>query len=310
MTAGSSGDDPSEKTEVLSGDLETLNKELAKAKEQDACLIVIRGTPQGHRFFLTKGKMIIGRDPAADVTLSDQSVSRKHVEITKDRGKTLLSDLGSANGTIVNGKRMGKGESVQLVKEDMVRLGNTILKYLPAGEIETLFYANIASAANTDPLTRVYNRRYFNEALEVEFKRTKALHSDLAVIYFDIDHFKKVNDTHGHDAGDFILKEFSAIIRTKFVRPKDVFARFGGEEFVLLLANTKAEIAADIAENIRATIEAHAFIYKGKRIPLTMSAGVAEVAATIESAQTFINHADKALYESKSSGRNRVTVSS
>lgn len=305
-----SGDDAGDKTAVLTGDAVTLAKELAKAKEQEACLIIIRGTPQGHRFFLTQAEMTIGRDMSADIQLNDQSISRKHAKVFRaaESGTVTLTDLGSQNGTYVNDRRVAPGEPVKLAKEDMIRMGSSILKFLPAGEIEILFYGNLGSAAHTDALTKIYNKGYLLEALEAEFKRAKALHTDFSVVYFDLDHFKKVNDTYGHDAGDFVLREFTALVRGKHVRPRDIFARYGGEEFVLLLGNTNAQAAAETAEKIRALVEAHAFVYEGKRIPVTTSLGVAELQADIESALTLLRSADKALYAAKSGGRNRVVV--
>ncbi|MEK6578942.1 MAG: GGDEF domain-containing protein, partial [Bdellovibrionota bacterium] len=179
---------------------------------------------------------------------------------------------------------------------------------LPAGELEILFYGNLDLAAHTDPLTRVYNKGYLTEALEAEFKRAKALHQDFAILFLDIDYFKKVNDTYGHDAGDYVLKEFTALIRAGFLKPKDVFARYGGEEFVVLLSNTGGTAAAEIGEKIRAAIESHAFVYEGKRIPITSSLGVAELRPGIESAQTLLKNSDKALYQAKQTGRNKVVV--
>jgi two-component system cell cycle response regulator len=308
---GNSGNAPDgDKTAVLQGVQETLNKELAKAKEQEACLIIIRGTPQGHRFFITQDEMVMGRDPAADISVSDQSVSRKHAKLNREKGKVRLTDLGSSNGTLVNDKKVESGQSVILAKEDMIKLGNSIFKFLPAGELEILFYGNLGSAAHTDSLTRVYNKGYLLEALDAEFKRAKALHTDFSILFFDLDHFKKVNDTYGHDAGDYVLKEFASIIRSAYLRPKDVFARYGGEEFCVLLAGTGAKAACAQAEKMRAAVEAHAFIYEGKRIPVTTSMGVAELTSGIESAQTLLKAADKALYAAKQSGRNRVVAAS
>ncbi len=299
-------EEATDKTAVLQGTQNTLNAELQKAKEQEACLILIRGAPQGHRFFLTQAEMFIGRDPTADITVSDQGISRKHAKVNKEGDKVRLTDLNSSNGTFVNDKRIAPGNSVILAKEDMVKLGNTILKFLPKGELEILFYGNLGSAAHTDPMTRIYNKGYLIEALEAEFKRAKALHADFSIIFFDLDHFKKVNDTYGHDAGDYVLKEFTSMIRTSHLRPKDIFARYGGEEFVVLLANTSAKLAVELAERIRTAIESHAFIYEGNRLPITTSMGVAELRADIESAQTLLKASDKALYAAKAAGRNRV----
>lgn len=300
----------SEKTTVLSTEQLTLKNDLKKAAEQEACLIIIRGTPQGHRFFLTQPEMIVGRDPNADISVSDASISRKHAKVTKQGTKVLLTDLGSANGTFLNDKKVVANQTVTLQKEDMVRLGNSILKFLPAGELEILFYGNLGSAAHTDALTQIYNKGYLLEALEAEFKRAKALHNDFSVIYFDLDHFKKVNDGYGHDAGDYVLKEFTSLVRSQHIRQKDIFARFGGEEFVILLGNTNAKDAADIAERIRSSVNTHAFIYEGTRLPIACSLGVAELTSEMESANTLLKRADKALYEAKNGGRNRVVVAS
>ncbi|MCM2323232.1 MAG: GGDEF domain-containing protein [Oligoflexia bacterium] len=303
---GSASD--SDKTAVIQGDAETLRKELQKAKEQEACLIVIRGKPQGHRYFLTQPEMVIGRDPSADITVADQAVSRSHARITRSGDDVHLVDLGSSNGTFVNDKKLKPNEPVKLAKEDMLKMGNSILKFLPAGELEILFYGNLGSAAHTDPMTRIYNKGYLLEALEAEFKRAKALHTDFSVLFFDLDHFKKINDTYGHDAGDFVLKEITSLIRGGYLRPKDVFARYGGEEFVVLLSNMNAKAAQELAERIRAAVEMHPFIYEGKRLPVNISMGVAELASGIESAQTLLKAADKALYAAKQGGRNRVVV--
>jgi len=304
-----SSDDSGEKTAFIQGDQATLNKELQKAKEQEACLIMIRGTPQGHRFFITQPEMIIGRDPAADISVADQSISRKHAKVNKADGKVQITDLGSSNGSFVNDKKLAANVPMMLAKEDMVKIGNSILKFLPAGEIEILFYGNLGSAAHTDSMTKIYNKGYLLEALEAEFKRAKALHTDFSLLFFDLDHFKKVNDTYGHDAGDYVLKEFASLVRTSHLRPKDIFARYGGEEFVVLLSATNAKTGSEIAERVRASVEAHPFIYEGKRIPVTTSMGVAEIRADIESSQTLLKAADKALYAAKQGGRNRVVVS-
>lgn len=302
--------DPADKTAVIQGDPETLRKELAKAKEQEACLIIIRGKPQGHRFFLTMPEMTIGRDPTADLCVADQSISRKHAKILKQGETVFVTDLGSSNGTYVNDKKLSPGEPVILAKEDMIKAGNSILKFLPAGELEILYYGNLGDAAHMDPMTKIYNKGYLLEALDAEFKRAKALHTEFTVIFFDLDHFKKVNDTYGHEAGDFVLKEVTALLRAGFMRPKDVFARYGGEEFVVLLASMNAAQGAELAERMRAAVETHAFIYEGKRIPVTCSMGIAEISTTVESAQTLLKQADKALYTSKQGGRNRVTTAS
>jgi diguanylate cyclase (GGDEF)-like protein len=199
---------------------------------------------------------------------------------------------------------------VTIAKEDLIKLGNSIVKYLPAGEIEIVFYGNLNQAANTDPMTKCFNKGYFLEAIEAEFKRAKALSTPLSLIFLDLDHFKKVNDTYGHDGGDYVLKEFSNLVRSLgVIQQKDIFARYGGEEFCLLLPSTVLQDAEKTAELLRGKIQGHSFTYEGKRIPVTSSLGVSELRSDMENASDLIKSSDKALYESKQGGRNRVTVS-
>src|SRR5690606_34691205 len=174
------------------------------------------------------------RDPAVDKSIPDPSISRQHAQLKRQGDKVFICDLGSSNGTVINGRKIAPKQAHPLSKEDMIKLGNSILKFLPRGELEILFYGNMTNAVYTDPLTKIYNKGYLIEAMEAEFKRARALHHDFSVLFFDIDFFKKVNDTYGHDAGDYVLKEFASLIRNSFVGQKDVFARYGGEEFVIL----------------------------------------------------------------------------
>ena len=302
-------EDKTDRTAILGFDQETINRELQKAKEQPACLILIRGTPQGHRFFITADEMIIGRDPSADLSIPDPSISRKHAKVIREGSVVKIEDLGSSNGTAINGKKLEAGNVAKLAKEDLIKLGNSIVKYLPAGEIEIIFYGNLNQAANTDPLTKCFNKGYFLEAIEAEVKRAKALSTQLALIFFDLDHFKKVNDTYGHEGGDFVLKEFTNLVRTMGVlRQKDIFARYGGEEFCLMMPGTTLQDAAQMAEIIRGKVHAHEFLYEGKRIAVTTSLGVSEIKAEMDVAADLIKSADKALYESKQGGRNRVSI--
>ncbi len=290
-------------------DQETINREIQKAKESPDCFVIIRGNPTSHRFFLDKDEMTIGRDPSAEISISDQLISRKHAKVTRKDGTVSIEDLKSSNGTVINGSKLEANSPRVLAKEDMIKLGNTILKFLPAGHIEIVYYGNLNQAANTDPMTKCFNKGYFLEAIEAEVKRARALSSPLTLIFFDLDHFKKVNDTYGHDAGDFVLKEFTSLVRNSgLYKQKDIFARYGGEEFCLLMPGVTSSEAAKIAEEIRGKVHLHEFNYEGKRIPVTTSLGVSELKSDTESANELIKSSDKALYTSKESGRNRVTV--
>ena len=120
----------------------------------------------------------------------------------------------------------------------------------------------------------------------------------------DIDHFKKINDTYGHLAGDFVLKEIAKIIKDS-IRKSDICGRFGGEEFVIVLPNTKLSGAMKLAERIRETIQNHTFDFNGKKINVTVSIGITSVGVN-DSYESLISRADEALYEAKEKGRNRI----
>ncbi len=295
-----------DKTSVLKDTRETLNIELEKAKKEEACFIIIRGQPQGKRYILSKDQMFLGRDPSADLSVNDANISRKHAEIVRRNDVIFLKDLDSTNGTFINDKRL-HGEA-ELKKEDMIKVGNTILKYLPRGELETYYMGTLETAAHTDALTKTFNKGYIMEALETEFKRAKALHHEFSLLILDLDHFKKVNDTHGHDAGDMVLREVANLVKSKVLPSHALFGRFGGEEFLILLPKTSGEAAAELAEKLRAQMEATHFNYEGKRIPVTASIGVTEMSLEIESATMLFKTADKAVYKAKNQGRNQVCV--
>jgi two-component system cell cycle response regulator len=299
-------DDSNDRTTVLKTDL-TIHQEIKKAKEQEACLILIRGFPEGQRYFLTASKMIIGRDPKSEISLVDSSISRRHLCLQKHNGKVLLTDLGSSNGTLVNNKKILPNNPIELNKEDIIQAGNSILKYLPAGELETLYLGNLSLAANNDPLTGLFNKGYLLKILEVETKRAMSLKQPLALIFFDIDFFKKINDTYGHEAGDFVLKQLCQKIKSAHIRSKDILARYGGEEFTLLLLNTSLSTAKERAEQIRTAVEETDFIYENKKISVTLSLGVDEL--DLHQEQDFhalLKSADIFLYQAKKTGRNKV----
>ena len=291
-------------------DLEAEGVEIVRelAQSTSPVLIVIRGIPQGKRFILEGAStFVVGRGKGSDIQVDDPNVSRHHAQITVDGDQVQVADMDSRNGTYVNDEAIGS-EKVTLAKEDMIRMGHTILKYLPAGQFETLYHINITNAAHRDTLTDLFSRQYISEVLEVEFKRAKALHKPMSVVYFDIDDFKKINDTCGHTCGDYVLNTLGSVINGIGLRPRDLAGRFGGEEFLIVLANTTLEQAGVVAERLRLGIAYHDFSYGGTTIPVTVSLGVATIKPGFQTGTEVYQEADRALYESKRSGKNKVTL--
>lgn len=295
-------------TRVINPATDTLKIDLELAKATDPVLILIRGTPQGKKYSLKgQAKFTLGRDKTADIQLDDANISRQHACISFENDKIYIEDLGSRNGTFLNDEPVGAAK-IELAKEDMIKMGSTVLKYLPAGQLETLYHINLTNAASMDKLTGLYNRKYISEVLEVEFKRAKALHSSIAVVLFDIDNFKKINDTYGHDCGDYVLSTLGAQVKASGLRERDLAGRYGGEEFIVVLTNSDAKQAADVAERIRKKIETYEFLYDNQKIPVTVSLGVCAIRKDFHLGADLYKEADKALYESKKTGKNKVTV--
>lgn len=164
-----------------------------------------------------------------------------------------------------------------------------------------LLGCQLEGMAYTDSLTGIYNRLHFNHLLNSEMDKVKRYGGELSVIFFDLDHFKQINDTHGHPMGDVILKDITDIISSAN-RSTDVFARYGGEEFVILTVSTNANGAMEHAQRLRHDIEQHPFPIG----QVTASFGVAECKAASDNPLSLLERADKALYQAKADGRNCV----
>ncbi len=293
-----------DKTAVADND--TLNIRLQEAAAVSPMLVVISGRPLGKSFYLQKETMVLGRDLTADISIGETAISRRHTEFAVVADGIQVKDLGSTNGTFVNDQKLEGG---RLLKDgDLVRCGNTILKFLKEGQIENVHYGKMYEAATTDGMTGALNKKAIVELLSEEFQRTTARQAAMTLLMLDLDHFKQINDNHGHLAGDYVLKETCHIIKDKLIRQKDALGRYGGEEFALVLRETPLRIAVDVAERIRSTIEKHNYTFDGKSIPVTISVGVATLDSTSKKPEELIALADKALYDAKTQGRNRVCV--
>ncbi len=275
-----------------------------EAKQKPACLLVVGGELNGSIYNLPIGETVVGRNPDCSIPLDFHGISRRHFTISVDDAEVTLTDLASANGTYLNNNKVI--EPLILKRGDMIKIGSVALKFLPKGDPERLTYDKLLEEAHTDGLTKCYNKTYFNNALELEVKKSKVTGKPLTLIIFDLDHFKKLNDGYGHDAGDYVLKEKSHIIRDHGIRQGDIFARYGGEEFCILLPNTNLKQGFEIAERLRSLIQKHEFMYDGKRLPVTASVGIADYRQGVNTGTDLFKRADKAVYMSKEGGRNQV----
>jgi diguanylate cyclase (GGDEF)-like protein len=291
----------SNRTQVMRAQSPGANLEAESPGE--TVLVVLYGPKLGRRYPLAAPEIVLGRAPEVHIALDADSVSRRHARILASEGGFTLEDLASTNGTFVNDRRI---ERVRLADGDIVRIGSAILKFLSGSNVEAAYHEEIYRLTILDGLTGVHNKRFLVEFLDREISRCQRHATTLALVLFDIDHFKKVNDTHGHLAGDAVLKELSRRLRPR-IRREDLLARYGGEEFACVLPDTTRSGASIFAEALRLLVERDPVSYQGNRIAVTISLGVA-VHAPDEPATTtdLIRRADEQLYAAKRGGRNRV----
>jgi diguanylate cyclase (GGDEF)-like protein len=271
----------------------------------EAVLVVLYGPTLGRRYALVAGETLLGRGTEVTISLDTDSVSRRHARIwTTDSGFNF-EDLGSTNGSFVNDRRV---ERSPLKDGDIIRIGAAILKFLSGSNVEAAYHEEIYKLTILDALTGVHNKRFFLEFLEREISRALRHSTTLALVLFDLDHFKKVNDTHGHLAGDAVLKEVARRLIPR-VRREDLLARYGGEEFACVLPDTTRSGGHIFAEAIRIIVEREPVAYQAVKIPVTVSLGVAMLSVDEPASATdLIRRADEKLYEAKRQGRNRVIV--
>jgi diguanylate cyclase (GGDEF)-like protein len=273
-----------------------------KEVETSALLLVIQGPEQGRELQVAFEPIDIGREDCT-LTIPHHLISRRHARVERMGAGYVVRDLGSTNGTFVNDARITE----QPLKDgDKIRVGKSILKFMISTNPEVAYLRQMVENVQKDALTGIYNKRFFDQALQKGIDDTAAAQSKLGLIVFDIDFFKKVNDSHGHSAGDHVLKGVTEIVGQQ-VRASDVFARVGGEEFAIVLPHTALRVAASAAEFIRGSVEMARFEFEGTVIPITLSLGVAERdSAAEETAEALYRRADAKLYEAKRGGRNRV----
>jgi two-component system, cell cycle response regulator len=276
----------------------------------DACLVNLHppGPDIGRRIPLQEGQYIVGRDSEAGLVVSRSSVSRQHARLYRDDfGSWWVEDMKSTNGTFVNEVRVVQPQ--QITDGDQVRFGDAIYKFLAGSNIESAYHEAIHNMAIQDGMTGIHNKRYFLEFLDREISVCHRHGHPLTLVMFDVDHFKAINDTHGHLAGDAVLKDLAARIRPR-IRREDLFARYGGEEFACLLPSTALTGGIAFAEHLRSLVEERPCYFDSQVIPFTISLGVTTLhRETNVDPAGLIKRADENLYAAKRAGRNRVVPS-
>ena len=250
-----------------------------------------------------------------------------HVKKTSPRTMVIMITSHASLDTVINALKLGAYDYLLKPFEDLALISNAAKRAIDAFSIDlersqlihslTLSNNELARVnqvlhglAIRDGLTELYNHRHINEVLDKEIEKAKIGDTDVSLIFVDVDKFKNFNDEHGHQIGDVILRELSSLMREN-VRKKDIVARWGGEEFVVVSPGTDEKTAALLAESLRGTVESHAFMVNELEsdIPITISAGVASLRRQ-KVKSDLIEAADTALYVAKDNGRNQVRVAS
>jgi two-component system, cell cycle response regulator len=266
------------------------------------CLVIISGGDMGRRYELGTQEVSIGRGDNCTICVSTDQVSRKHATVQHILGRYYVVDMRSTNGTFVNEQKV---ERAKLMDGDQIRVGKTVLKYTES-HVEQRYFEHAFNLASMDALTGAFNKRYFDDTFGKETQRAQQTATPLSLVLFDIDHFKKINDSFGHPAGDAVLKNVSAAVAAQ-LREGDALFRVGGEEFALLLSATPRDMALLAAEAVRQLIGSLVTDFMGTRITATLSLGVAELGSS-EAPAALYQRADELLYAAKRGGRNRVSV--
>jgi diguanylate cyclase (GGDEF)-like protein len=275
-------------------------------------ITILTGPGKGTVFRLRKEVTTVGRSDDADISLADPGLSRIHARFLRIGSgrdlQVLVEDCDSKNGTYVAGERIAHPIEVA----DGTRLGfgrRSLARFTVQDALEEQALLNVHESALKDGLTRVYNRRVFEDRLLSEFSYATRHDRSLVLFLVDIDHFKLVNDTNGHQAGDSVLKNVAQQVEST-LRAEDLCARYGGEEFAVLVRDTSPGDAMIIAERIRALVAASHVEWGEQRLRATVSIGMACSFGmdASEDASVLVRKADEALYEAKATGRNRVCV--
>ncbi|MET0793211.1 MAG: GGDEF domain-containing protein [Polyangiaceae bacterium] len=279
----------------------------APAQRDRPMLLRMDGVGAGQVVSIGQTPFTMGRHASNNLSIDDDSISRTHARFVTEEGKYFVEDLGSRNGTFIQGKRITRAE---IKDDDWVQLGARVaFRFALTDSRQEGLLRKLYESSTRDALTGAYNRRHFDDRLKAEIAFAVRHATDCALILLDIDHFKKVNDTHGHQAGDEVLRHLSGIAH-RALRTEDVFARFGGEEFAVIVRGASTRGAGRLAERLREALAQQHCSFEGQEIRCTLSAGCAALSCcAAPSPEEVIAVADRRLYVAKQAGRNRVVAS-
>lgn len=285
---------------------------LKKGREgKSACLVVLQGTDVGSVIPVHDEVVVIGRSDECTAVLGGDGISRMHARVLVHRdGRVTIQDLGSTNGTFVEGERISEAE---LHPGDKVLLGReTVLKFVYQDHVDELYHREIYNSAIRDGLTGIYNRKHLDERLAKDASLAARQKIPFTFILLDLDHFKRVNDSFGHQTGDHVLITTSAAV-SDLMRSEDVFGRYGGEEFAIIAVGVDGEGARALGERVRERIaegKVVALDGSGKILKVTASLGTVTVLPTNSAdVEKIVAEADSNLYKAKQNGRNQVVSS-
>ncbi|MDP8254657.1 MAG: GGDEF domain-containing protein [Candidatus Alcyoniella australis] len=272
----------------------------------DPFLLVINGVNAGAQLPIPNGSSVIGRlDGDAQISLDDDAVSHRHAQLERDEDRVQAIDLDSTNGLFINEQRT---QQVELTRGDVLTVGRTLLKFVNRHNLEAEELISLLRRATTDDFTGICNKKHFIARLTSELSRAGRHEFPLSVVMFDVDHFKRFNDTYGHLAGDAVLVSLARTV-SQVMRQQDLLARFGGEEFVVMAPEIDLEEAHRLAQRVRAAVAGQPVEYEGLQLGVRVSLGCSTYTPDSEppvSATELIGRADKRMYLAKSSGRDTV----
>jgi diguanylate cyclase (GGDEF)-like protein len=273
--------------------------------QRDRAVLVRMDSVQAGQVSSLEGPEIrIGRHPDNALVIDDEGMSRVHARVYYADSAYYVEDCGSSNGTYVNGARVDRQK---LTDSMIIQLGPRVcLRFSVTDANQEQILRQLYESSVRDALTGAYNRHFFHERLAAELSYAGRHNSEASLLMFDVDLFKKVNDTYGHLAGDEVLKNVAATT-SRMLRTEDVFARYGGEEFVVLLRGVPIRGAQRAGERLRTAIEKSPTRAGDRTIETTVSVGCASLACCERlNGDSLIATADRRLYTAKRAGRNRV----